>query len=329
MDTLENYYDESAFSLSKHDFFHNENVIVTEEHIDLRLFSDCPYYMGQERSSSWYRYIKKSKPHGFFITKKYIRWLMRMHKQLFKAEFGSTSSFFSMIQLLAVCGLWVYGGGFCLLTIYDWLRDPYRSLLEEFQSSGTFWVIGISYVVMKLAKFGANYYDDECGLIFDRPSGKVKFLNIKGDITGVYDFKNFTPKLKTFINTGGQKERTALISSTKDCQSVVLAQGLVSGAIAWSYLVRFMDVTQPLPDIPVHETTRHLDPVTKAYDEKIGRAPKYWAKQDRKDVRVLEKEAYEKAKTWVAEREAVLNKKGIEDLNFLNNLINPAASMTE
>lgn len=57
----------------------------------------------------------------------------------------------------------------------------------------------------------------------------------------------------------------------------------VDGSIAqlyaiWDMLQRYMDVSQPLPDVPELEPFRHLDPTTKAYDEagKRGRPATYW-----------------------------------------------------
>ena len=47
---------------------------------------------------------------------------------------------------------------------------------------------------------------------------------------------------------------------------------------AWDMLQRYMDITQPLPDVPELEPFRHLDPTTKAYDEagQRGRPATYW-----------------------------------------------------
>ncbi|MGP9567016.1 hypothetical protein ACT3RP_06140 [Halomonas sp. AOP5-B2-8] len=46
----------------------------------------------------------------------------------------------------------------------------------------------------------------------------------------------------------------------------------------WDMLGRYMDVSQPLPDIPRLEPFRHLDPTTKAFDQagKRGRPATYW-----------------------------------------------------
>ena len=44
----------------------------------------------------------------------------------------------------------------------------------------------------------------------------------------------------------------------------------------WDTLQRYMDVEQPLPDMPVLEQSRHLDPVTAAHDAATQRPPRYW-----------------------------------------------------
>lgn len=44
----------------------------------------------------------------------------------------------------------------------------------------------------------------------------------------------------------------------------------------WDTLQRYMDVEQPLPDLPVLEQSRHLDPVTAAHDAASGRPERYW-----------------------------------------------------
>ncbi|MBU2707959.1 hypothetical protein KCM76_18330 [Zooshikella marina] len=46
--------------------------------------------------------------------------------------------------------------------------------------------------------------------------------------------------------------------------------------VMWEFLQDFMDISKPLPDIPELEPYRHLDPITKAYDEKKSRDPEYW-----------------------------------------------------
>ncbi|WP_223825532.1 hypothetical protein [Halopseudomonas salina] len=44
----------------------------------------------------------------------------------------------------------------------------------------------------------------------------------------------------------------------------------------WDTLQRYMDISQPLPDMPVLEQFRHQDPITAAYDIQSKRDPRSW-----------------------------------------------------
>jgi hypothetical protein len=44
----------------------------------------------------------------------------------------------------------------------------------------------------------------------------------------------------------------------------------------WLILQRYMDVSQPLPDLPAFEIFRELDPVTAEFDRVSGRDPRRW-----------------------------------------------------
>ncbi|MEE4754300.1 hypothetical protein V2K52_17060 [Pseudomonas alliivorans] len=48
----------------------------------------------------------------------------------------------------------------------------------------------------------------------------------------------------------------------------------------WDFLQNYMDVSRPIPDIPLFEAYRHLDPVTAKYDKENGRNPRYWIDMD-------------------------------------------------
>ncbi|WP_136253086.1 hypothetical protein [Onishia niordana] len=68
----------------------------------------------------------------------------------------------------------------------------------------------------------------------------------------------------------------------------------------WDMLSRFMDVSQPLPDIPRLEPFRHLDPTTRAFDEagKRGRPATFWrdlySKVDEEELNRLRDEHHQK-----------------------------------
>ncbi|MDC0662913.1 hypothetical protein [Marinobacter sp. SS21] len=53
----------------------------------------------------------------------------------------------------------------------------------------------------------------------------------------------------------------------------------------WDMIQQFMDVSGPLPDVPIFEPFRARDPVTAAYDEHTGRDPFKWRKVTRESWR--------------------------------------------
>jgi len=48
----------------------------------------------------------------------------------------------------------------------------------------------------------------------------------------------------------------------------------------WDFIQNYMDVTRPLPDFPLIEKYRHLDPVTAEHDRQTGRSERYWRDMD-------------------------------------------------
>ncbi len=48
----------------------------------------------------------------------------------------------------------------------------------------------------------------------------------------------------------------------------------------WDFLQNYMDTSGPIPDIPLFEPYRHLDPVTARYDQQNQRNPRYWIDMD-------------------------------------------------
>ena len=68
----------------------------------------------------------------------------------------------------------------------------------------------------------------------------------------------------------------------------------------WDLIRQYMDVTQPLPDIPLFEAYRHLDPTTAEHDRKKGRDPRYWFNMDDDSYAAFKKENMRKlfAREW-------------------------------
>ncbi|PXA72674.1 hypothetical protein [Vibrio sp. 11986-1-5] len=63
----------------------------------------------------------------------------------------------------------------------------------------------------------------------------------------------------------------------------------------WNMIQRYMDISQPMPDILVLEPARERDPTTAAYDKQTGRNPRYW--------RDMSDEEYQQTLKQIAEQQ--------------------------
>ena len=73
--------------------------------------------------------------------------------------------------------------------------------------------------------------------------------------------------------------------STVDSKHQLRMKGLLTDAMDqkevyayWEMIQQFMDVSGPLPDVPIFEPFRHRDPVTAEWDQRTGRDPFKWRK---------------------------------------------------
>ena len=74
-----------------------------------------------------------------------------------------------------------------------------------------------------------------------------------------------------------------------------LAQNPIYCLLFWERLVRFMDNTKPLPDIPEYEGYRHLDPITAEFDKQNNRPEVYWRDMSFKQQTEIYDELYKDA----------------------------------
>lgn len=126
------------------------------------------------------------------------------------------------------------------------------------------------------------------GSEFNRIDGMLRFKRRFRRLF-VAPFEEFDPVLQLLPSGYGSHDYVLWLhhryTDYKICLATkVHALGLdQANALAfWDCLQRYMDVTQPLPDLPVLEQSRHLDPITVAYDAKTGRNPRRWRDQSEK-----------------------------------------------
>ncbi|MEQ5833992.1 hypothetical protein [Marinobacter sp. NFXS9] len=123
-----------------------------------------------------------------------------------------------------------------------------------------------------------------CG--FFRTTGKIKFRTYWGKETFEAPFIEFDPYIAYHVQPNGPVSYKLVLRHRyrgRQTEVVTVPQGRKIELYAvWDQLQRYMDVSQPLPDIPALEAYRSLDPTTAAYDAagKRGRPADYWVKLD-------------------------------------------------
>ncbi|MGD8111001.1 hypothetical protein [Vibrio sp. TRT 17S01] len=85
----------------------------------------------------------------------------------------------------------------------------------------------------------------------------------------------------------------------------------------WNMIQRYMDVSQPMPDIMILEPAREKDPTTAAYDKSTNRDPRYW--------RNMTDEQFEKKIEQIEEKQRSQPATG-PAINIFSDEIEPVAS---
>ena len=136
----------------------------------------------------------------------------------------------------------------------------------------------------RIENYANSYMDNRCSEL-NRQTGIASFALGKNTPPFVAPFVEFDGYVERVVQRGGifyrlmfmhrytgkQFNQTSL-STIVDHQHDVRA--------TWDMLQRYMDVSQPMPDVPRLEPFRHLDPTTAEHGQKTGRNPRYWRDLD-------------------------------------------------
>ncbi|WP_199524376.1 hypothetical protein [Pseudoalteromonas sp. bablab_jr011] len=147
---------------------------------------------------------------------------------------------------------------------------------------------------------------------FDRQTGKVGYtFDIPGcevrDEFGncCFDWRDMKCVLvnqstdqggsRAFFPVISHKDRDKYPNTKMTIVVTELAQNPIYCLLFWERLVRFMDNTKPLPDIPEYEGYRHLDPITAEFDKHNSRPEVYWRDMSFKQQTEIYDELYAEA----------------------------------
>ncbi|MCO7244768.1 hypothetical protein [Halomonas sp. Mc5H-6] len=135
-----------------------------------------------------------------------------------------------------------------------------------------------------LAKRGNRYMKNRQSEL-NRQTGMVSFSQGKKKPPLVAPFVEFDGYVERVVQRGGVFYRLMFVHRYTGKQ---FNQTSLSAIVdhkhevhaTWDMLQRYMDVSQPLPDVPRLEPFRHLDPTTAEHDQKTGRDPRFWRDLD-------------------------------------------------
>ena len=133
----------------------------------------------------------------------------------------------------------------------------------------------------------ARFYEHD-GSEFNRQAGTLAIAR-RFRKPFVAPFYEFDPLMQLMVTPHGGHDYGLWLHHRYTGTKVCLAGRLHSLGLDkanlhafWDTLQRYMDVEQPLPDMPILEQSRHLDPLTAAHDAATNRPPRYWRDSDTK-----------------------------------------------
>ena len=209
--------------------------------------------------------------------------------------------------------IWIHNGGrilftwllpiFLLVFVFGWTQEPASTSFKEYFWDGIFPFLAY-FFLPTLMCWGAGSYMEKKHpkIMYQEIKGPLWELNRRtgmvtlfrdpekegqsGEIRAQAPFHEWDGYLLTLPDHQGNVwHKRVLVHQTEEwvlpMNQLVPATTNREDVLAyWDLINQYMDVTQPLPDIPLFEGYRHLDPTTRAHDERTGRDPRHWRAMD-------------------------------------------------
>ena len=201
-------------------------------------------------------------------------------------------------------------GGFVYLPIAAIIfanqGDVIATILYNLKISGiAVTVFLIPYFVLRYL-LNHNKFTNKNNTTFDRRTGMVrmplkggKVWEVRFDELEPYQFETMSPNGVFYYHLlfGHRYSDSYMTSPIRHMDPWVLH-------VDWEYYQQFMDVSKPLPDMPVLEPERALDPTTIAWDARMGRPQGFWARTPSEAFKQLKIESWNAAEVfpWGATR---------------------------
>ncbi len=197
---------------------------------------------------------------------------------------------------------------FVFATILSWILNFYYMNTHDDESMfltfindyASYTFIALFFVFSKLSKLLLDDDMDIKQCLFNRLDGVLSVF--KDDDKSDYDFSRFSAVAEPIKDKKGLlKYKLWLLNKDDDCKVYFISCSFIECILTWNYLVQFMYISQPLPDIPCHESSRHLDSISKSHDDSTNREHQYWQNISFKKAGVIRDKEIVQAKKWFEE----------------------------
>lgn len=161
------------------------------------------------------------------------------------------------------------------LSIGTGIYQDYRGMLEEPE---VFLLFIFPFLYYLYSVYKSRNTKNEHYIRLDRRTGMVTIPR-EGDSDFTTPFHEFVPYFYTTYRMRSSQPDDLYIGHKHTDIGFEFGHGGDNTGqllVQCAFLERFMDVTEPLPDIPFYEACRDQDPTTKAYDTKVSRPERYW-----------------------------------------------------
>ncbi|MCE9661947.1 hypothetical protein LY622_00695 [Halomonas sp. M5N1S17] len=198
----------------------------------------------------------------------------------------------------------VFGGGFiAAILMVAYTTQPFFNRLVKI----------FALLLSPLSRWSANranrYMENRCSE-FNRQTGMASFAQGKKKPPLKAPFVEFDGYVERVVQRGGIFYRLMFVHRYTGKQ---FSQTTLSAIVdhkhevhaTWDMLQRYMDVSQPMPDVPRLEPFRHLDPTTAEHDRQTARNPRFWRDLDLEAWKAGEGAAHLKAQIdfpWARQR---------------------------
>lgn len=225
------------------------------------------------------------------MTLFFLPWTVKIEKIFDTGSAIPALGVVAMISSLVIYGsskpwlAYVFGGVLGIIT-FGCIAWDQGALWGYWGEQTAFWfgailllmaVIGVDLLI---GLYSLIYTHDGSG--FNRRDGMLR-IGRRFRSSFAAPFYEFDPVMQLQVTPHGGHDYVLWLyhryTDTKVCLGMKMhSLGLDKANIYafWDTLQRYMDVEQPLPDLPVLEQSRHLDPITAAHDAATGRPARYW-----------------------------------------------------